>query len=286
MKMTREILLIFMFLASFKSNAFAQQHIKLIVRADDMGYSNDIGIAIIKAHKQGIVTSASIMPTSPFFDEAVKMCKENPELAVGIHVTVMGTGLRPQLSPDQVPSLVNETGFFYDTREEFEKAKPDPAEIEMEITAQIEKVRKSGLHFVYLDWHMNPPESVEKLVRKFCQDQNLIFGQNLSDSSYGYVRLSHEIENWPSQILPDGKTAYYDITPLPEEKKQMFFDLLTSLKPGTWLLVMHPGLNGKERMDVTGLLCSQRAKEIIKMNNVQLISYSELLKEGSMKSKQ
>jgi predicted glycoside hydrolase/deacetylase ChbG (UPF0249 family) len=243
-----------------------------------MGYSYDIGLAIIKAHKEGIVTSASLMPTSPFYEEAVKICRENPELAVGIHITVIGTGLRPQLSPEKVPSLVNKTGFFYDTRDELEKAKPDPAEIEMEVMAQIEKVRKSELHIAYIDWHMNPPESVEIIVKKICHDQNIVFGQNLSDSLNGYVRLSHEIEDWPSQILPDGKTAYYDITPLSGEKKQMFYDLLTGLKPGTWLLVMHPGLNGMERKDVTGLLCSQKAREIIKKKNIQLISYSDLQK--------
>jgi len=84
----------------------AQSPVKLIVRADDMGNSYDIGLAVVKAHKEGIVTSVSVMPTSPFFEEAVGLCKENPDLAAGIHITLLGTRLRPVLSPDEVPSLV------------------------------------------------------------------------------------------------------------------------------------------------------------------------------------
>ena len=53
---------------------------------------------------------------------------------------------------------------------------------------------------------------------------------------------------------------------------------MENLKPGTLILAVHPGLFGKERSDVTALLCSQKAKDIIKRKNIQLISYSDIPK--------
>ena len=225
------------------------------------------------------------MPASPFFDEAVKMCKENPNLSVGIHITVMGFRNRPMLSPDQVPSLVNKFGFFYDTKDDLERANPDPIEIEKEIRAQIEKVKASGLHYDYLDYHMNPRlNMILEIIRKICVEQKLIYGNDHYGSSYGYTRQHHDIESWPSIILPDGQLVYYDATPLSPEKEEMFYDLLNNLEPGVRKLVIHPGLAGKERASMTRLLCSERARDIIKKKNIQLISFADLWEEEYGKS--
>ena len=276
MKMKFKAFLILELFVFFRAIALAQQPVRLIVRADDMGYHNDINHAIIKAHKEGIVTSASIMPASLFFDEGVKMCKENPELAAGVHIAVMGTGFRPVLSPEEIPTLVDDRGYFFDTREELDKANPAPADFEKEIRAQVDKAVRSGLHFVYMDYHMNPPEIVADIVRKICLEQNVVYGQNVLGSQNGYTWVYNDFESWPLQRLPDGAIAYYDIVPMPDEKKQMFYDLLENLKPGTLILAVHPGLVGKERSDVTALLCSRKARDIIKRRNIQLISYSDI----------
>jgi len=254
----------------------AQSPVKLIVRADDMGNSYDIGLAVVKAHKEGIVTSVSVMPTSPFFEEAVGLCKENPDLAAGIHITLLGTRLRPVLSPDEVPSLVTRQGFFYETGEELEQAKPDPEEMEREIRAQVEKVRASGLRFVYLDSHRNSPEKVEEIIIRICREQRLLYGQDPDGTLYGYKRLPHDVESWPAEKLPDGQIVYYAAPSLTNEKEQLFFNSLMNIKPGQWILVMHPGLAGPERANVTKLLCSPRTKEIIRTRNIQLVSYKDL----------
>ncbi|MBK7709745.1 MAG: ChbG/HpnK family deacetylase [Bacteroidales bacterium] len=90
----------------------AQQPIKLIVRADDMGYHNDINNAIIKA--QGWYCNlCKHYACFSVFVEGVKLCKENPKLAAGVHIAVMGTGFRPVLSPEEIPTLVDARGYFF-----------------------------------------------------------------------------------------------------------------------------------------------------------------------------
>ena len=79
--------------------------IELCVRGDDMGHSLDVNLGIIKAHTDGIVTSASLMPPTAYFDDAVARCRAHPKLAPGIHLTLMAViPMRPVLPVEQVPA--------------------------------------------------------------------------------------------------------------------------------------------------------------------------------------
>ena len=58
----------------------------LIVNADDFGASRGINRGIIEAHRNGIVTSTSLIVNTPFGEEAAKLANEAPHLSVGLHV--------------------------------------------------------------------------------------------------------------------------------------------------------------------------------------------------------
>lgn len=64
---------------------------RLIVNADDFGFTNDVNEGIIEAHHRGILTAATIMATGGAFQQAVVLAKESPELDVGVHLTLIGT---------------------------------------------------------------------------------------------------------------------------------------------------------------------------------------------------
>ena len=51
---------------------------RLIVNADDFGLSTSVNQAVVRAYREGILTSASLMVNEPGFDEAVRLAKENP----------------------------------------------------------------------------------------------------------------------------------------------------------------------------------------------------------------
>src|SRR5262245_33982288 len=85
---------------------------RLIVNADDFGRSHSINEAVIRAHREGILTSASLMVNETSCSEAVSMAKQNPNLGVGLHLTLlMGHSALPQR---EIPGLVNERGEFLD----------------------------------------------------------------------------------------------------------------------------------------------------------------------------
>lgn len=269
------------------SKEINSESIRLLVRADDMGITYDKTLAIIKAHKEGIVSSASVMVASPFFEEAVRLCNDNPTLAVGVHITlVASTPTRSVLSPEIVSSILTPDGFFYYDVDELNDANPKYEEMEIEVRAQVEKAMDCGLHFVYLDWHKSGnPESPsykmrQDIIVKLCLEQQLIFGSDWEGQIYDYKRTPFIPEHFPIHIFPDGKKVLYPPAPaLSEKDKQLFFYRLANLKPGHWIAPVHPGMAEPERNSVTDLLCSAETKEILIRNNIQLVSYYDLWRE-------
>ena len=82
---------------------------RMIVNADDFGFSEAVNHGILKAMQEGIVTSTSIMANMPGFAHAVQLYHEHPDMAVGVHLNL--TCYRPLLSTHQ--TLVTETGYFH-----------------------------------------------------------------------------------------------------------------------------------------------------------------------------
>src|ERR1700683_5191371 len=81
---------------------------RLIVNADDFGYTAGVNRAIVEAHTRGIVTSATLMANGLAFSEAARIASEMPRLSVGCHVVLIEGA--PLLSPNQIPSLSSATG--------------------------------------------------------------------------------------------------------------------------------------------------------------------------------
>ena len=83
---------------------------RLIVNADDFGFTRGINRAVVRAFKTGIVTSATIMANGEAFEDAVELALANPGLGIGCHLAVVG-GL-PVAPTAEVSSLVDSGGFL------------------------------------------------------------------------------------------------------------------------------------------------------------------------------
>src|SRR5207245_6749454 len=83
---------------------------RLVVSGDDFGAAPEVNAAIVRAHRDGILTSASLMVTGDAVDDAVARAHTHPRLAVGLHlVLVQG---RPASAPGQLPRLLTASGPF------------------------------------------------------------------------------------------------------------------------------------------------------------------------------
>lgn len=125
-----------------------------MVVADDFGNSSSINTAIAEAHENGIVTAASIMPGGEAFEEAIGIARSSTRLSVGLHLTLCdGHAVLPRSS---IPDLVDERGCF--------RKSPSRAwirysgsgllaQIDREIEAQFESLKKAGIRPSHVDSH-------------------------------------------------------------------------------------------------------------------------------------
>lgn len=151
---------------------------KLIVNADDFGLHTLINQGIIKGHREGFITSTSIMPSADAYEEAVELAKANPKLGIGIHLTLVG-GVKSVLLKEQVPSLLDAEGRFLPDYVAFAKrfytGGVKGSELEAELRAQIEKALASGLKITHIDSHQHTHvlPGMNGLVRKLCNEYNI-----------------------------------------------------------------------------------------------------------------
>jgi len=130
---------------------------RLIVNADDFGRSHSINQAVIRAHQEGILTTASLMVNEPACAEAVAWAKENPGLGVGLHLTLLcGHSALPQ---SRIPGLVNHQNEFTNNpsgagfRYFFNRALR--WQLREEIEAQFQKFRDTGLCLDHINGHLH-----------------------------------------------------------------------------------------------------------------------------------
>ncbi len=84
---------------------------RLIVTADDFGAAEAVNDAVETAHRNGILTAASLMVSGPAAADAVRRAKAMPNLRVGLHLVLVEG--KPVLPAHEVPDLVDAKGFFH-----------------------------------------------------------------------------------------------------------------------------------------------------------------------------
>ncbi|MCK0145841.1 polysaccharide deacetylase family protein [Arenibacter sp. F26102] len=129
----------------------------LMIHADDAGLSCSENAATIEVLKKGIVSSYSIMVPCPWFGDIANFAKQHPHYDCGIHLTLTCEWKHYKFGPvlpySEVPSLVDELGFFHAKREQVKKlAKPE--EVKKELKAQIDRALNAGIKPTHLDSHM------------------------------------------------------------------------------------------------------------------------------------
>lgn len=130
----------------------------LIINADDFGMCHAINEAILRALKEGVVSSTTLMVPCPWALHAMQQLGEHPGIPFGVHLTLVCEFSMDRWGPvspgRSVPSLVDDAGYFYSGEripELLAQARLD--EVEQEFRAQIETVHAARLMPTHLDWH-------------------------------------------------------------------------------------------------------------------------------------
>ncbi|HEY7790587.1 MAG TPA: ChbG/HpnK family deacetylase [Vicinamibacterales bacterium] len=126
----------------------------LVINADDFGLTPGVNAGVLDAHRDGALTSASLMATADAAGDAIAIARETPTLGVGCHLTLVDG--RPALPSSALPTLAID-GRFRPTWGAFISAcaarRISMLEIERELTRQIEQLIAAGLTLTHLDSH-------------------------------------------------------------------------------------------------------------------------------------
>lgn len=130
---------------------------QLIINADDFGRARDINRAVVRAHQEGVLTSASLMIAGEAAEDAVRVAKANPSLAVGLHVVVVdGPSV---LAVDRIPSLVGVDGKFPNAPVRlglrYALSRSARRQLAAELRAQFEQFARTGLPLSHVDGHQH-----------------------------------------------------------------------------------------------------------------------------------
>jgi chitin disaccharide deacetylase len=144
----------------------------LVIHADDFGMNHSTNRAISAALEKGWVTSASVMVPCPWFPEAVRFARAHPGIDLGVHQTLTSEwrDLRwgPVSSKDKVPSLLDADGYLPPDGGDVTWS-AEPAEVEAELRAQIERALKMGIRVTHLDTHMRALFTSDALFRVYVK---------------------------------------------------------------------------------------------------------------------
>lgn len=136
---------------------------RLIVNADDFGFTRDVNEGIVEAHRRGILTATTLMANGAAFDHAAELARRTPSLDVGCHlVLVQGKSVLdpgrdlPATVPQLVQALVLKRLAIYD-----------------ELLAQVRKIAGAGIRPSHIDTHKHthllPPvlDAVARIAHEF-----------------------------------------------------------------------------------------------------------------------
>jgi hypothetical protein len=258
----------------------------LLINADDLGLCHAINAAIFATLADGVVPSTSLMTPCPWAAHAMRLLAEHPEIAFGIHLTVICDTVDyvygPLTPKAQVPSLIDERGSFYSFARmpEF-LAQVQLHELETEFRAQIEMALAAGLKPTHLDWHclrFGARTDIYDLMLRLAKTYGLalrVVGRRM-------------IEAVQQQGLPSNDYDFLDSFGITlADKAARYGQLLRDVPAGLSEWAVHPGLAHAElqaiqpdgvevRQTDFDFLMSLAAQEIMREEGIILLDYRPL----------
>lgn len=290
----------------------------LIINADDFGMCRGANLAVMDLFRnpQSALTSSTIMTPCAWAPEAIRFAAENPQYAIGVHLTLTSEWGNYRWAPvntKNTDSLRDEEGFMWHESDQVEK-NVDIDEVEGEIRAQIERARKLGLvNPSHLDNHMGSLYGIEtgrfellQLTLSLAGEYGLPFRMpaKFTDEMLGNSMLDINVDKSvidmvfskivefakankvaiPDYLIPNEwsgpqKDSY-------ENFKEYLYNLYANIPDGITETYLHPSIETDDLKGTTGawerrvweykIMSDPQTKQHIEAHGIKLINYRDL----------
>ena len=273
----------------------------VVLHANELGMSYETNAAGTELLKSGPVSSASAMVPAPWFGDVAEWVKANPNVDIGLELTLNSefpTYRWQPVAPDGlVPSLADPAGFLWRTPiQTMVNATPD--DVERELRAQIQRAKEAGLQPSHLTTHLGTlvtrPDLIEVYLRIARQEWIPAMIVELTPEQVARF----EQNNFP---LPDDIIQLLADYPLPkaddlrfvgdaesyEAKKQAFLKALRELQPGITQIAFQPAVESDALKQITPdwqqrvwdaqLLADPEVKQALESQGIIITNWRELM---------
>ena len=264
---------------------------QVLLRIDDNGMNHAVVAASKQLAETGIPFSTSVMFTCPWYQEAVDVLKQFPNVSVGVHLVLNSEWKYyrwgPVLGKTAVPSLVDSDGYFLPSTDGFLASPYKLDEVEKELSAQIDRAKKSGLKLDYVDYHMWTAIATPQLraiVEKLAKQNHLGISRYFNEEYQSMFDVSVETKSDEFfkrlQSLPNNKVNLV-VMHIGQDTPEMQAlidmnnpDQRSETKP---LVAMH-------RSAELNILLSKRFQDLVKSGAIKLVTYRDVVKNQGLEN--
>lgn len=251
---------------------------KIILRADDLGFSRGINYGIYDAVKAGLIQSVGVMVNMEATQHGVGLLREIPGCCFGLHTNLCAG--RPISAPEKVPSLVDAQGVFYSSARyrNAEKEFISYADARTEIDAQYRRfIELFGCQPAYFEAHAIKSQVMMQALKDYAKENNLLYHAPFESLKVGNLEIP--------MYLGDIMNSEYD----PWGELQECVRSLEEDIPKMY--VFHPGYLDQTIMNMssltinrtkeTAVLTDPKTKAWLEEQAVRLCSYRTITDENN-----
>lgn len=269
----------------------------VIIHTDDIGMCHASVQAFRDLWAFGTISSGAVMVPCPWFPSVAQMCRENPEIDMGVHATLNAEWESYRWGPvstrETGSGLLDEAGYFHQWHQAvYDNARPEA--VAAEVNTQVERALAAGIDVTHVDSHMGTIMSplfiqsyVEAaasrllpslLLRTDAKGHEML--EASAEARMAHASIMQQLEHIGLPML-DGLLSM----PLDQPAGQMEIakDLLGNLPEGITHFILHPSVDTAElraiapdwesRVENYNTFMSDELKKFLEREEIKLIGY-------------
>lgn len=274
-----------------------------IIHTDDIGMCQASVSAFADLWEFGLISSGATMVPCPWFLEVAAFCRQHPDVDMGVHLTLTSEWSTYRWGPlstrDPASGLIDEQGCFYPSAE-LAQQHGDPAAVQREMQAQVERAVASGINPTHIDTHMGTvahPSFIPAYIQLAMQHRSspmimrldeqgwLDFGLDRGTASLA-AQMVAQLEEQGVPLLDHLGGLELDRATTPQERIAYARQTFDELKPGLTHFIIHPSTDTPELRAITPdwpcrvadyqAFTSQELRAFVQNSGIHVIGYRAL----------